>query len=175
VLYKFRKKYYIYEHDLYLEYYCFFFIITENDSAPSNELNWEQKFIEMVNSTKINGKVRLTAEGTVFFKSFNYNKIKRKEFFDNLKSELAKAVPVIPERITTNERHEIDISIPRGQPEQYILSINIEKTKNRAERSADLVAKDLDILIRNKLVTVIGSGEYSNYLDHEYGYEPIRK
>jgi hypothetical protein len=148
-------------------------MITENDSV-SKKPNWEKKIIEMVNSTRINGKVRLTVEGTDHFKTFKYDKIKRKEFFENLKKELAKAVPVDLERIDTSEKHEIDTSIPPEQPEQYILSINIKKS-DIDERSADLVAKDLDTLIKNKLVTVIGSGAYSNYLDHKYGYEPIRK
>ncbi|CAB4399012.1 unnamed protein product [Rhizophagus irregularis] len=91
-----------------------------------------------VNASNIKGKIRLTAEGTTYFKSFRYDKTKVKEFFDNLKQELAKAIPV---------------------------------TKN--ERSVNLLASDLNTLIRNKLITVIGTGEYTNYLDEEYGYETI--
>ncbi|CAB4437910.1 unnamed protein product [Rhizophagus irregularis] len=124
-----------------------------------------------VNESSIDGKVRLTAEGTTYFKSFKHDKIKRKEFFDNLTQELAKAVPVGPERITTNYRHEIDTSV---SPEQYILSINIKRAKNSNDsRSVNLVASDLNTLIKYKLITVIGSGVYTNYLDEEYGYEPI--
>ncbi|PKC02713.1 hypothetical protein RhiirA5_424845 [Rhizophagus irregularis] len=124
-----------------------------------------------LNESSINGKVRLTAEGTTYFKSFKHDKIKRKEFFDNLTQELAKAVPVGPERITTNERHEIDTSV---SPEQYILSINIKRAKNSNDsRSVNLVASDLNTLIKYKLITVIGSGVYTIYLDEEYGYEPI--
>jgi hypothetical protein len=112
----------------------------------------------------------LTVEGTAYFKSFKHDKIKRKEFFDKLTQELAKAIPVSPERITTNGRHEIDTSV---SPEQYIISLNIKKAKN--SRPVNLVASDLNTLIKNKLITVIGSGEYTNYLDSEYGYETIRK
>ncbi|CAB5216324.1 unnamed protein product [Rhizophagus irregularis] len=121
-----------------------------------------------VNASNIKGKIRLTAEGTTYFKSFRYDKTKVKEFFDNLKQELAKAIPVSKERIDTNEKYEIDNSV---SPEQYILSINIKKAKN--ERSVNLLASDLNTLIRNKLITVIGTGEYTNYLDEEYGYETI--
>jgi hypothetical protein len=85
---------------------------------------------------------------------------------------LAKAIPVSPRRITTSGRHEIDTSVT---PEQYVLSINIEKAKNKDEISVNSVASDLNTLIRNKLITTIGSGAYSNYLDHEYGYKAIRK
>ncbi|RGB39051.1 hypothetical protein C1646_755031 [Rhizophagus diaphanus] len=128
-------------------------------------------FKTKLNESSIDGKVRLTAEGTTYFKSFKHDKIKVKEFFDNLTQELAKAVPVGPERITTNERHEIDTSV---SPEQYILSINIKRAKNSDDsRSVNLVASDLNTLIKYKLITVIGSGVYTNYLDEEYGYEPI--
>jgi hypothetical protein len=121
----------------------------------------------------INGKVRLTVEGTVHFKSFKDDKLKREEFFGNLKVELAKAIPVSPERIITNGKYELDTSVSSDQPEQYILSINIKSAKD--ERPAKLIAEDLNTLIKYKLITVIGSGAYSNYLDHEFGYETIRK
>ncbi|RGB24226.1 hypothetical protein C1646_676525 [Rhizophagus diaphanus] len=123
-----------------------------------------------VNASDINGKIRLTAEGTTYFKRFRYDKTKVKEFFDNLKQELAKAIPINKERIDTNERYEIDNSV---SPEQYILSLNIKKAKDKNERSVNLIASDLNTLIRNKLITVISSGEYTNFLDEEYGYETI--
>ncbi|GBC40317.2 hypothetical protein GLOIN_2v1834901 [Rhizophagus irregularis DAOM 181602=DAOM 197198] len=140
--------------------------ITKNESVSSKS-NLKEKIKDMIDSS-INGKVRLTSDGTTYFKSFKHDKLKRKEFFDNLTSELAKAVPVGSERITTNERYEIDTSV---SPEQYILAINIKKAKNKDEKSDNSIAEDLDTLIKNKLITVIGSGEYSNYLDHEYGYK----
>ncbi|PKC06050.1 hypothetical protein RhiirA5_400596 [Rhizophagus irregularis] len=140
--------------------------ITKNESVSSKS-NLKEKIKDMIDSS-INGKVRLTSDGTTYFKSFKHDKLKRKEFFDNLTSELAKAVPVGSERITTNGRYEIDTSV---SPEQYILAINIKKAKNKDEKSDNSIAEDLDTLIKNKLITVIGSGEYSNYLDHEYGYK----
>jgi len=85
---------------------------------------------------------------------------------------LAKAIPVSPDRITSNGRHEIDTSV---SPEQYILSINIKSAKTKEETSVNSAANDLNTLIKYKLITPIGSGEYSKYLDHEYGYETIRK
>ncbi|CAB4437913.1 unnamed protein product [Rhizophagus irregularis] len=144
------------------------FITAQEDVTQNSGLSNYYK--KKVNATSIDGKVRLTPEGTTDFKSFKHDKIKVKEFFDNLTHELAKAVPVGPERITTNYRHEIDTS---ASPEQYILSINIKKAKNKDDKNVNSIASDLDTLIRNKLITVIGSGEYSNYLDKDYGYEPI--
>lgn len=123
--------------------------------------------------TDINGKARLTVEGTVHFKSFKDDKLKREEFFSNLTVDLAKAIPVNTERIIINGKYELDTLVSSDQPEQYILSINIKGAKD--ERSAKLIAEDLNTLIKYKLITTIGSGTSSNYLDHEYGYETIRK
>ncbi|RGB30362.1 hypothetical protein C1646_765464 [Rhizophagus diaphanus] len=143
------------------------FTTLQDDDHPTNIKGQYQK---IVNSVSINGKIRLTLDGTVYFKSIRHDKNKRKEFFDNLTQELAKAIPVSTERITSSGRHEIDTSV---SPEQYILSINIEKVKNKDDNSVNLVASDLNTLIKNKFITLIGSGEYSNYLDHEYGYVTI--
>ncbi|RGB30786.1 hypothetical protein C1646_764885 [Rhizophagus diaphanus] len=143
-----------------------FTTLQEDDHANSIKEKYQKK----VNSTSINGKVRLTLDGTNYFKSIKNDKIKRKEFFNNLTKELAKAIPVSSERVTSSERHEIDTSV---SPQQYILSINIEKAKNDDENSVNTVADDLDTLIKNKFITLIGSGEYSNYLDHDYGYKTI--
>jgi hypothetical protein len=46
------------------------------------------------------------------------------------------------------------------------LSINIKRVKDKDERSVNLVAKDLDTLI--KIHVNIDSGTYSNYLEYEY-------
>ncbi|PKY25102.1 hypothetical protein RhiirB3_510110 [Rhizophagus irregularis] len=125
-----------------------------------------------VNSSSIEGKVRLTDEGTSHFKIFEHNKIKVRDFFYNLTQELANAVPVGPERITTNGKYEIDTSV---LPERYILYISIKKAKEITDTSVNLVANDLNALIQYKIITVIGSGEYSKYLDDEYGYVTIRR
>ncbi|RGB30358.1 hypothetical protein C1646_765459 [Rhizophagus diaphanus] len=134
----------------------------DHDSTSIKEI-----YQKKINSAGISGKVRLNSDGTNYFKSIKYDKLKYKEFFDNLTRELAKAIPVSSERVTTSEKYEIDTSV---SPEQYILSINIEKAKNEDEISVNLAANDLNILIKNKFVTLIGSGIYSNYLDHKYGY-----
>ncbi|CAB4477151.1 unnamed protein product [Rhizophagus irregularis] len=141
-----------------------FTTIQEDDHESTSIKEIYQK---KVNSAGISGKVRLTSEGTNYFKSIKDDKLKYKEFFDNLTRELAKAIPVSTERVTTSEKYEIDTSV---SSEQYILSINIEKAKNKDEISVNLAAIDLDTLIKNKFITLIGSGVYSNYLDHKYGY-----
>ena len=74
--------------------------------------------LENMDDPNINGMVRLTSNGTAYFKKIKDDKVQSKEFFDNLISELAKAIPV--NRITTNGRHDIDTSV---SPEQFIISI----------------------------------------------------
>ncbi|GES87507.1 hypothetical protein GLOIN_2v1834901 [Rhizophagus clarus] len=144
------------------------YFMTTQEKASSNSAS--NMFEKMMSESSIDGKVRLTSEGTAYYKSFKDDKIKVKEFFDNLTQELANAIPVGPDRITTNRRHEIDTTV---SPEQFILSINIKKAKNKGEKSVDSIASDLNTLIKNKLITVIGSGEYSKYLDDGYGYLTI--
>ncbi|CAB4384420.1 unnamed protein product [Rhizophagus irregularis] len=141
--------------------------MTISDSGSIKDM-YEKK----VYSSSIDGKVRLTAEGTTYFKSFKHDKIKVREFFDNLTQELAKAIPVGAERITTNGKYKTDTSV---LPERYILYINIKKAKNKTDRSVNLVTNDLNALIQYKIITVIGSGEYSKYLDDEYGYVIMRR
>jgi len=129
-------------------------------------------------SDSVIGRVRLTPEGTKHFESLKDDDKRRKEFYEKLREELAIAIPADLERITTTERVEIDTSIPSDFPKQIFLSINIEKPKKdktEQERSADLLLKDLDSLIRHKPVTPIAFGENSRYLDQDYGYKPLRK
>ncbi|CAG8571250.1 12116_t:CDS:10 [Rhizophagus irregularis] len=144
-----------------------FFTTKEGVTQNSGFSNYYKK---KVNASAINGKVLLNVDGTDYFRRIKDDKIKVKEFFDNLTRELAEAIPVDSERIYTNYKHEIDTS---ASPEQYILSINIGKAKNETERSVDSISDNLNTLIRNKLITVIGTGEYTNYLDERYGYVPI--
>ncbi len=109
----------------------------------------------------------MTEEGTNYFESLN--KAGKKDFYEKLKQELANAIPVSPERITTNERFAIETSI--SQKKQIVLSINIKKDEIGQERPANLAAKDLNTLIKNKIITTLAAGETSKYLDQNYGYQ----
>jgi len=109
----------------------------------------------------------LSSEGTDHFNKLSDSE--RKNFYTQLKQELANAIPVRLERITSNGKSEIDNSVSRT-----ILSINIEKGENN-EVSVTSAIKDLDILIRKQHFTLIGFGDSSKYLDQEYGYQTFRK
>ena len=114
----------------------------------------------------------MTPDGTTYYR--NLTSHDKKQFYADLETELALAIPIRTERITSNKNFEIDISLPRNSPEQLILSINIVGGEV-GEKSVDSAIEDLDTLIRNKFVTVISSGEYSKYLDERFGYERLRK
>ena len=89
------------------------------------------------------GQVRLTENGTKFFRSIQGDKGKLDEFFEKLTLEMANAIPISPNRVTTNQRFQIDTE---ADPEQILLSINIEKDHTGGlERSIDDAATDLEI------------------------------
>ncbi|GES85882.1 hypothetical protein GLOIN_2v1869233 [Rhizophagus clarus] len=117
----------------------------------------------------VDGIVRLTSDGTKEFDSF-IKLNKKNEIFNNLKRELANAVIVTTERITTSYRFVIDTSLPRNSPKQYLLSINIDKPQIETERPTDLIINDLDVMIRNITITALASGNVSKYLDPDFGY-----
>ncbi|CAG8726028.1 2390_t:CDS:2, partial [Funneliformis mosseae] len=92
---------------------------------------------------------------------------KKKIFRDRKGQELADAIPVSRQRITTNEKAETDTSVLQRQ---ILLPIEIKKDDSFQERTVRFAIIDLDQLITNKPITVIGSGEASQHLDEIYGY-----
>ncbi|CAG8639214.1 1493_t:CDS:10 [Funneliformis mosseae] len=155
-----------------------YYVLIENDFVMSQEYqepllglqNKDWFFTTNIedekNSDKIAGRVRLTVNGTALFESLD--KVGRNDFYTKLRHELAYAIPISQDRITTNGRVETDHSV---SPNQIILSIIIEKDKYGQERTVDLAAKDLNTLINHKPITFIASGEISKYLDSGYGYQ----
>ncbi|RIA94209.1 hypothetical protein C1645_818402 [Glomus cerebriforme] len=111
-------------------------------------------------------------------------------------NELADSIPVNRDRISTNFRVNYDTS---KDPKQVILSIKVKYDMSSAleavssgslnetsissatndlnpfdKISVDSIVEDLDIMIRNKTVTVLANGEASQYLDSGYGFNKIR-
>ena len=133
----------------------------------------KEKYKKQVNASSINGQVRLNAEGTdLFRKVIKNDPNKFNEFFEKLKLELADAIPISSERVTTSKKFQIDTSV---NPERIILSINIQRDETGLEIPVNLAVEHLDTLIRNKFITPISSGEFSRYLDEDFGYKRIRK
>ncbi|GBC05655.1 hypothetical protein RclHR1_06340011 [Rhizophagus clarus] len=112
------------------------------------------------------GKITLTKDGTTYFNTLNFTQ--QHEFFDNLTQELANALVIASNRITTNYRSAIDTD-----SKQNLLSIKIEKPQVASDRKTDLIAKDLNTMIQNMDITVLTSGNSSKYLESTYGYITI--
>ncbi|CAG8525342.1 13012_t:CDS:2 [Funneliformis mosseae] len=121
---------------------------------------------EEKNSVKATGMVRLTTDGTNYFDKLD--NADRDDFYKKLRQEIAYAIPISPDRITTNGRVETDTTV---SPKQIILSINIEREKNKQAITVNSAKNDLDTLIKNKYITLISSGKYTKYLDQEFGYK----
>ena len=109
----------------------------------------------------------MTVEGSNFL-----NVVGNKVFYTNLRQELANAIPISLERITTNGNTELDTSVSQ---KQILLSIRIEKEKNEQEITASSAVDCLKTLIENKPITLIASGEYTRFLDQDFGYKRFCK
>lgn len=106
----------------------------------------------------------MSQTGSSYFKNLT-SSAQRNEFFDKLVDELTLAIPACKGLIWTYHRFQIDTSLPE---KPIVLSINVRKGDKR-------IIDNLNTLIRNKEVTVLASGNYSQYLDPEQGYTPYSK
>ncbi|RIA78727.1 hypothetical protein C1645_851208, partial [Glomus cerebriforme] len=146
---------------------------------------------KLVASSSVEGTVSLTQNGTDHF--LRLNNVGRKQFYTDLITELAEAIPAKKDRLDTNFRYMYDAS---KDPKQIILSINVKHDMTSAlaalegssdslngtsivdlldKISVDSIVNNLNIMIRNKTVTVLANGEISQYLDSGYGYQKTRK
>ncbi|GES88668.1 hypothetical protein GLOIN_2v1869233 [Rhizophagus clarus] len=88
------------------------------------------------------------------------------------KQKLANAIAISQDRISTNYRFVIDTE---SSLKQYLLSIKIEIPQNPSDRGSELIANDLDVMIKNMDITILASGSSSKYLESTYGYATIPK
>ncbi|GES92229.1 hypothetical protein GLOIN_2v1869233 [Rhizophagus clarus] len=135
-------------------------------TTTSEEKEQESKIKQLFDG--IYGKVKLTEDGTSYFDNLNHSQ--KNEFFNNLTQELANAVVVATERITTNYRFVIDTE---SSSKQYFLSVKIEKPQDASDKWTKLIAKDLNVMIQNMDITVLTSESSSKYLESIYGYVTI--
>ncbi|CAG8763081.1 28293_t:CDS:2, partial [Racocetra persica] len=111
----------------------------------------------------INGKLRLTPNGTQYFKT-----IGKSQFFLNLKVSLSKIIPIEEERLYSTELKQIDVSSTGS--DKFLISFSIKGTSGNNRLSTD-IEKDLDTLIRNKMFTSISIDPYTKFLDETYGFQ----
>ncbi|CAG8782763.1 27077_t:CDS:2, partial [Racocetra persica] len=114
----------------------------------------------------IQGLLHLTADGTQMFLQMN-NKDKS-AFFASLKNELSQIIPVKSERLSSREVHQV---LYGGAPfEQVQLFFTISDSNDNTQRSASLVVQDLNTMVRNSDITIISVGNFTKYLDKNYGF-----
>ncbi|CAG8461302.1 7611_t:CDS:2 [Acaulospora colombiana] len=106
--------------------------------------------------------------GTAYFDGLDDNGKSR--FFSNLLTELSNILPVSLDRLSSNEKTQVDSSISPGT--QILISLNIESTRDERERNVPAIVKDLNTMVVNKAVTPIGLNPTTRYLDDTYGFSP---
>ena len=58
---------------------------------------------------------------------------------------------------------------------QYLISVGIKETRDEHKISVASIISLIDIMIKNKGQTPIGSGQVTGYLDESYGFVQSRE
>ncbi|SRR6266496_1330504 len=116
---------------------------------------------------KATALLRLTEDGTNFFKS--YNSDDKKIFLQNLSQGLVDNIPLNdPTQIKFNN-YVIDKSIINRRQLLLALLVNPPVNKNNKIINVKQIVKSLDAMIKNLEVTPLSSNDYTKYLDSSYG------
>ena len=100
----------------------------------------------------------------------------RYKFFNDLKHELADAVPRYS--LTITEKTQLDKSL--NERRRYLISIRIDYTNTAYsykcyDYNAASLIKHIDNIVKNKDQYPIGSGQVTRYLDETYGFISVRE
>ncbi|CAG8487164.1 6118_t:CDS:2, partial [Scutellospora calospora] len=113
------------------------------------------------------GKLRLTTGGTQYFQGLTDSG--KHDFFTNLINELVMIIPIKKERLSSDERYQIDLSSIDSV--KILISLSISDAKSGKDRIATDIKNDLNLLIQNKEFTNISTGATTKYLDKTYGFK----
>ncbi|CAG8577458.1 5155_t:CDS:10 [Rhizophagus irregularis] len=113
--------------------------------------------------------VRLTPEGTKYFNSLSNSK--KEQFSKEMSEELSKIIPVDPIRLSTSKHFQFD---PNTESDQLLFRMDVKGPNNEligvdSSINSERIARDLNILIRNKDFTGISKGDCSSMLDSTFG------
>lgn len=119
--------------------------------------------------------VRLTPEGTKYFNSLSNSK--KEQFSKEMSEELSKIIPVDPIRLSTSKHFQFD---PNTESDQLLFRMDVKGPNNEligvdSSINSERIARDLNILIRNKDFTGISKGDCSSMLDSTFGGISTRK
>ena len=111
------------------------------------------------------GVLRLNAEGTNLINGLD-SESKKTEFINNLKNELAKMIPINPDRLNFI-KYQTDYSTT---PQTSLLLFKILKPTDNDGIQVAQIIDDLNTLIKNKLITGVSRNNYTRLIDETSGF-----
>ena len=108
----------------------------------------------------------MTSEDSDYFQQLTDLKGKV-EFLSQMRRDIATALQVHPDRLG-------DLKFDIRDSSQTIFSLPIFSSNELSERNVDELVKDLDVLIKEKKITII-SWLSTNFLDSSFGFQENRK
>ncbi|CAG8553252.1 10983_t:CDS:2 [Acaulospora morrowiae] len=121
-----------------------------------------------LNTRTTTGLIRLSKDATSFFIQLpNSN---RSSFVDQLISQISLALPISSSRLSSSPSFQFETNV---KPDQLILPITVEETRNTSERGVTNILKCLDVLIRNKWITALAVLDKWEGVDESFGVEWI--
>ncbi|CAG8615136.1 13320_t:CDS:2, partial [Ambispora leptoticha] len=108
--------------------------------------------------------LRLTREGSDYFKSLSNNEIN--SLFTEISNELSRITPIEANRLSTSNRWQND-----AKTQQVLMEFKVEASKNSKINTKHIIT-DVDNLVRFKAYTPISLSNSTYLLDETYGFIP---
>ena len=112
--------------------------------------------------------VRLTPVASLYFKNLSFEE--KSIFSQNLTNQLAELVPIPDNRIIVGGHYQID-----STDFQILIPIKILESNNNSVIGVSIIVNTLDILIKNKEMTLISKNSLTSMLDESYGLKERSK
>ena len=75
-------------------------------------------------------------------------------------------------RLNTDRIVKLDQS---ANEKQYLISVGIKEARDEHDNSIASIIRLIDIMVKNKYLTAISSGQVTGYLDESYGFVQSRE
>ncbi|KAG9292372.1 hypothetical protein G9A89_015242 [Geosiphon pyriformis] len=92
--------------------------------------------------------------------------------FEQILEEIADVLPIEKSRLSSKKNYQFDSSAPQ---KQLLFQLHITATNDKNQLSVEKAIDDLNILIKNKDISPIGTKEWAKFLDEGYSFHPKRK
>ncbi|CAG8528808.1 43666_t:CDS:2 [Gigaspora margarita] len=125
-----------------------------------------QQNLPNIYGESIAGTLRLSEEGTIYYNNLTHDQ--QSLFRARLSEELAQSIPIDSSRLSFG-RVNFDPDTPKHQS---LFELNIFGTKDLFRPNIDQIVNDLNVLIKNKYITVLSKFPHTNYIDETYSFTP---